>query len=254
MKKYIFLLFLILFTSTIDAQRDSGLVNKPVETVSPLENKKEATFLDYIQISNMLFGGLITGLIAFLIQKVVVQGKINNDIEKHSHRIEKKFDEEKKRLEVQFQNSINLRKEKIESWIQAHDRENELIENCKLLLVGQKNQHNVRKLLLQMGFRDENILSEDDVQTGVNYQIIFINNETAEIQFDKTLLGWVNNMPSTTLAFYYDKTRTKHFPTKDLAPALQAKVNFVNAPAQIFGNLMNTIKYRERLEKYSWLK
>ncbi|MEM1121430.1 MAG: NARF domain-containing protein [Bacteroidota bacterium] len=253
MKSSYFWIMLLIFYANLGSTQDSSMIGSNAQQPIPVQVEKaqevEAELLDYLQIGNLIFGGLVGGLMAFLIQKVVIQGKINNDIEAHSLAIEKNFAEEKKKLDEQFKSSINLRKEKIEGWIQDHDWEKDLIDHCVILLVGQKDHRNVRKLLTQMGFRDKNIIDEKEATQGKAYEILFINNEDAHIRVDATLLKWVEEMPSKTLAFYYDKTRSKHYPTNDLSPALQNKLNFVNAPAQIFGNLMNTIKYRDRLVK-----
>ena len=46
--------------------------------------------------------------------------------------------------------------------------------------------------------------------------------------------------------FYFNETRVI-FPTDRLQYDLQKRINFATNPAQIYGNLLNTLKYQDRI-------
>ena len=56
----------------------------------------------------------------------------------------------------------------------------------------------------------------------------------------------VKAMPSTAAAFYYNTTR-KFFPIHQIAAEDQDRVNFATNPAQLYGNLVNTLAYQDKL-------
>lgn len=209
----------------------------------------------FLQIGNIAIGAILGSIITFIITQVLIKGKIENSLEALKNEMQRGFDEKKKELDTVFQNSINQRKEKIEGWIKNHDKEDDLISKSTILLVGQEDMSNVRDILTKIGFSDKNIIEKNQMEKNKNYSfdILFINNETAEIKDSETLKGFLDLLPKETLVFYYNKTRTVHFPVDKLEPFLQKKVNFVNSPAQIFGNLLNTLKFRKRLIEYGGL-
>jgi hypothetical protein len=183
---------------------------------------------------------------------------IRNQVERAELKITAEFEEKRKELDNKFDKSINLRKEKIEGWISDHDLEDRLINACRILLVGQREHDNVVKVLQNAGFRDKNIYikleDEESESSPTEYEILFINNELGGINDKKTLLEFVQNKScKQALVFYYNETRV-YFPTDDLTDDLKDKVNFANSPAQIFGNILNTIKYRKRLIRFGHLK
>lgn len=219
------------------AQDTSSAIVNVLPTV-PAEQLDESFF----QIGVFSLGGILGSIVTFILT-VIFKGNIDNKIEKKSNEIEKSFNAKSQALEDVFKQTVNDNKARIENWINTHKTEDRLINTYKIALCGETDNDEAEKLLCKVGFLEKNILKHGETE----YDILFINNQEGSLD-EETLLKLVENMNNDAVAFYYSNKLGLHYPIQKLYPKeKRILVNFANSSAQVYGNLLNSMKFRERL-------
>ncbi|MEM8527886.1 MAG: NARF domain-containing protein [Bacteroidota bacterium] len=235
-------IFLFLLTTSLTAQDTTQLTQTSTEAI-----QKTDGFFEWGNFSlGAILGGVLGGILSFILTSIFFKGNIDNKVESKKLEVEETFKTKAKDLEQQFSQIVNAKKESIEKWVRDHNKEDQLIKHCRIAICGESDTSIAEGLLAKIGFQADNIVTD----LNLPYEILFINN--LEGSLDKEiLLQYVKTMNPNALAFHYTNNRRAHYPTDELMPkTLQTRVNFANSSAQLFGNLLNSIKFRERLKEY----
>jgi len=149
--------------------------------------------------------------------------------------------------------------------IRKEDKEQQFLSNKKIKIYGEEDE-TVSLILNKMGFNMNNIKKEDSFKDGEAYAILFINNANGEVLEEtfvdgrkipnheqlKELEQLINAQADTVCIFYYcgrnirlavEKMNLRN--NKELL----ARINFATNPAQIYGNLLNSLKYQHKISQ-----
>ena len=217
------------------------------EAINALE--EENPFLhwqDYIGIGFIV--SAIVGLIGYYF-KTTIEAAKNTAISNLQVRIDK--------FAQSAEGNIQLTEEKIITAINGNealfnkirdlaDLEEMLIKTKKIRIVGE-TPDTLITLLTQVGFQRKNLFTTADEEIN-DFDIYFINNETATLNLSDEL-PHVVELPKKVHVFYFSSKHGAFFPTDKLPYEDRHRVNFATNPAQIYGNLINTLKYQHRLSK-----
>jgi len=254
MKKYVFILGLMIVASLLKAQshQDSLLhlmqqFAQQQEAINALEVEKPFLhWQDYIGIGFII--SAIVGLIGYYF-KTTIEAAKNTAISNLQVRIDE--------FERSAKGNIQLTEEKIIAAINGNevlfnkirdlaDLEEMLIKTKKIKIIGE-TPDNLISLLTQVGFLRKNLFTNADEEVK-DFDVYFINNETGTLNLiDES--SRVTELSKKVHVFYFSSKRGELFPTEKLPYEERHRVNFATNPAQIYGNLINTLKYQHRLSK-----
>lgn len=201
---------------------------------------------DYLGIGVVV--SAVAGLIGFLFKQSIEAAK-NAAISKLQGRLDE--------FERSARGNIQISEEKIITAIngneallnkirEAADLEELLIKVKRIKIVGEIPD-TVLSTLTKVGFLRKNLIIEaDDEQQP--FDVLFFNNENGTINLDEAVQT-VKALPENVHVFYYSSKHGVFFPTGQLDYEDRHRVNFATNPAQIYGNLINTLKYQHRLLK-----
>lgn len=153
--------------------------------------------------------------------------------------------------------------------IKKYDDEKRLFSEKVILVWGEEDYSEIEKVLDNVEFNMDNLKSYDEIRGGEPYHLLLINNTTGKVlpqnnnnnnnqaEKDKYTEAWnelksiAENQASSVCIFYYCST-TINFPIWEIKDkTLQARINFATNPSQIYGNLLNSLKYQDHLEDKS---
>lgn len=129
---------------------------------------------------------------------------------------------------------------------EAADLEELLIKTKRIKLIGEIPD-TILSILTNVGFMRKNLITEADDENS-DYDVHFINNENGTVNLEEAVQA-VKGLPDYVHVFYYSSKHGLFFPTGQLPYEARHRVNFATNPAQIYGNLVNTLKYQHRLSK-----
>jgi len=226
------IIFLGLFQNVLLAQNTDSLqiieLQKQVAELKQSSGKIDMS--SYLTLAGIV--ATLTGLIGYLFKK-----SIESKISSTSSKLEKEFDD-------RIVKTINEKKSTIDKTFEQVDLEQKIISTKIIYLYGEDTPV-VKRVLKNIGFDMNNniVTSEKEAQKG--YNLLFINNENGTLDMD-AVLDMVNKLPNEVFTFYYNTNRI-FFPTIKLDKGKEDKVNFVTNASQIYGNLLNTLRYQDKL-------
>lgn len=234
MKKLIFLMLFMFFVSYfLVANNDSLTIVNLQEQVEQLQEKQKGiNWRTVLPLSAfiVLIGGLLYGLSRANVKAI-------------EDRMLKQFET---RLEEQIIKTINDKKMLVDLTIGNTDTEQRLMQTKRIFRIGEADDSLIKRVLKNVSFNLQNYYTnEEEAKDG--YDILLINNANGSQDLNE-LVGKVNLLPDQIAAFYYN-TNQKFFPSKDLEQGKEDKVNFATNASQIYGNLLNTLKYQDKMEK-----
>ncbi len=184
--------------------------------------------------------------------------------------------EKRAKLEVddKIGDAIRGRSEAIRNMLNSYDKESFLRQNKRIYIAGGTGKEKVRDILIENGINSENVYLDEDTAKRNKYDILFLNNLNGELlpakpQMDKNgqkydeakyneemrkhneafqaILKMVQAEKQSVCFFYYNETNVI-FPIWEIRDYdLKKRINFTTNPAQIYGNLLNTLKYQDRI-------
>lgn len=174
--------------------------------------------------------------------------------------------------------AIRGRSEVVRKLLRDYDQET-FLRNKKLIFINGPNSsvnQTLRDLLIENGFCAENILLDEQAAQKSGYDLLLINNTNGEVfpalptkdkettpekekeynsQLEKHNIEWeklfekIKTEKPTVCVFYYSE-KNINFPLQKITDYnLKKRINFATNPAQIYGNLINSLKYQHRLSK-----
>ncbi len=159
------------------------------------------------------------------------------------------YEEKVRELEERIQTSFNEKQQIIDKTFEDTTTEVLLWKNKKIKVFGEEDTTILKQVLKRAKFNiNEHLIEQDD--TDSNYDVLFINNVNGEVDLDEAL-EVVKNLPPHVLTFYYTSRYEPqyNFQTRKLDITQYDKVNFAKSAAQIYGNLLNTLKYQDKIAK-----
>jgi hypothetical protein len=150
----------------------------------------------------------------------------------------------KTKLNQKFDNIIDQQEGNILEVIDKQDVEKQILKAKKILVLTAKNGDDtfVRKFFKTMGFQIDNVNYEkvDSYKVYDGYDLIFANNE--DTFFDEELIQeYFEKSKAGVVLFFFGKSFTK-------GQNVTTRMSFANSRTQIYGNLLNLLKYQEVLK------
>lgn len=130
---------------------------------------------------------------------------------------------------------------------EAVDLEAALMKTKRIRVVGELPD-SVLQILTQVQFPRKNLITDSDEDANGPFDLYFINNENGTQNLDE-FVEQVKALPNQVHVFYYSTKHGTFFPTGKLPYADRHRVNFATNPAQMYGNLINSLKYQHRSSK-----
>lgn len=230
------LLIVFLLTSIIVlANPDTSKVTESLTVETKKENSKIPDYAIYTVIT---FIGIAIGgaWIKYLFDRTVKQ--IESDYTE-------KMKEKLKDIDSQIAKAFNDKQENVDMLLEKADHEKMLLKTKEILIWGETDNTIIKRVLRNIGFNITDNLFEEETD-GIRYDLLFINNEGGSLEMVK-VLNKIKSLSNKQVAFYYNLNNIRLDTTK--LKGLEDKVNFVNSAAQIYGNLLNTLKYQDKISK-----
>lgn len=231
MKKLLLIFALNILCVMVFHAQDFDPIKSLDTRVSQLESDKKWL------LAGVAFLTIIWGLIVFWTKKLT-----DRTIKNAEEDFRKKTEEKLAAIEKEIVKAINDKREIIDRAMEASDKEGRLLASKRVYLWGESDYEIIKKVLKNARFNvsEHFFTTEEEAKEG--YDILIVNNQKGTLDM-KEVLKKVNALPDKTCALYYNTTRV-NFPSDDLIEAKQDKVNFANGAAQIYGNLLNLMKYQ----------
>ena len=161
--------------------------------------------------------------------------------------------------------------------IEKHDDEKHLFAYKKIAIWGEQDDGVIKNVLGNIKFTSANIRSYQDYKKGEVYHVLIINNTQGEALIKKPSRGNNSDIEfEEKLESYHQKLKTIKELIVQQAPhvcifyfslagvifpiweynsniQLQARIGFATTPAQIYGNLLNILKYQDHLQNSTTL-
>lgn len=148
-----------------------------------------------------------------------------------------------KKLNEKFDNIITNKEGSLLRLIDAHSKDNQLINTKKLLVISSKDADDIfiRQFLRKMGFPINNVKFDkkdnSEIKDINQYDLIFINNEMDNLEME-IIMEIFKKTHEKTVFFYFGNQFARGTPFAN-------RMNLANSRTQIAGNLMNLLKYHE---------
>lgn len=157
--------------------------------------------------------------------------------------------EKKAKMEVddKLREIIQGRSSALRKLLHEYDYEGNLCANKKIFFLGEDDP-NVTDILDEYGL---NIMEKKEDHTKCEYDILFINNSQGKYMEkgkESDVIMKVKSLPHNICVFYYNETNIK-FPVEQLDSKFKRRINYANSLSQIYGNLLNTLKYQDKISK-----
>lgn len=170
---------------------------------------------------------------------------------------------------------VGAREHSIIQLIESHDDEKQLFKQKVISVFGEDNDDDLRNVLRTVDFDMANYHRSGDIKQGQKYHLLIINNVSGTIlpkpplktenentpeEEEKYLKAqndydskWdslqliLNEQAEDVCILYYCK-KFVPLPIQKLTNSnLQSRINFATNPAQIYGNVLNSLKYQQHL-------
>lgn len=166
-------------------------------------------------------------------------------IKKNAVEVAEKITKEK--IEEQYEKVLNENKATLLAIMSEQNEEMQLRQNKKILVLSAENGSDdfLKGFFTGMGFDKRNVVfrkvSQYQPENG-HYDVIFANNETDDLSFGIINQYFDSSEENITALFYFNTTRKNYINSK-----VAERLNFANGRTQIYGNLINLLKYQDKL-------
>ncbi len=210
--------------NTIDQKFDIKSREIDLEVKENIQNLNDEQ--SYLKTIVKIFGsftivGIILGIINFFIR---------------AHKIAERT------VEKKFEKLFDDDKDKLISLINAHDEEFQLKQKKSILVVSGKDSNDdfLKKFFDKMGFK-KTTFKKMDVFTKVKGEnLIFFNNEDDELP-KPLMTDYATKAQKSAIRFYFGSVPLR-------GPEFKENFAFANSRVQLYGNIINALKYQNLLE------
>ncbi|KGE86294.1 MAG: NARF domain-containing protein [Phaeodactylibacter xiamenensis] len=246
----------ILDSKSISAQKLDYQFKRVEQKIASVESKLKKEYNQFIVLG---IPATLIGLIAFFIS---VYRYVANQA--------------KEAVNKNIAEIVKDREHSIINLIESYDDEKQLFKQKVISVYGEDDDNDLRNVLRTVGFDMGNYHRSQDIKQGQKYDLLIINNVNGKIlskhpqkpkdensseeeekhyqkqkndydsKWDK-LQRVLNEQAEDVCILYYCK-KFVPLPTQNLTDSnLQSRINFATNPAQIYGNVLNSLKYQHHL-------
>jgi hypothetical protein len=155
----------------------------------------------------------------------------------------RKYADEK--IKITFNNIIEERENHIIEIMQQYSDEINILQTKKIVVLSSTEGEDdfLGTFFKSFGFNKKNIsfLKVDAYQAIKDYDLLFANNETDDLSKD-LIDEFFNNSANNSVLFYFNTTHNNYINEK-----ISDKLSFANTRTQIYGNLINLLKFQKVL-------
>ena len=242
MKREIILIAFLLNSAIVIANPDTSKVNESPVVESKKENSKIPDYLIYTVIT--FIGVTLGGVwVKYVFERTVKQVEADYT---------EKMKEKLKDVNSQIAKAFNDKQENVDKILEKADNEKILLKTKKILIWGEADNTIIKRVLRNIGFNITDNLFEEE-KDGLQYDILIINNKSGTLVKDKDtsklLLKAKDHLSNEKICIFYYNSTLSHFPIGEIDESMQDRINFATNAAQIYGNLLNTLKYQDKISK-----
>lgn len=165
--------------------------------------------------------------------------------ESYRKKLENKVKEFEDTLTVRLSKVVNENESIVQSILDKANIEKQLFDSKKILIWGETDSTFIESALKKIKFNHKNI-TKDETQ---DFDILFINNLKGTLDKQEMIEKAKECLSNEKVCLFYYNTSNVFFPNRDLAESTQDRINFATNAAQIYGNLLNTLKYQDKISK-----
>ncbi len=145
------------------------------------------------------------------------------------------------KIEEKYEQLFSADKDRLIEIINNQNEEHKFRDNKKILVLSTPNGDSsfLRKLFKEFKFQKVDFKSVEKHENLGKYDLIFINNENGDFQFE-LIDSFFENSSKNTVLFYFNTTKRFYNNAK-----ISNRLNFANSKTQIYGNLINLLKYQK---------
>jgi len=144
------------------------------------------------------------------------------------------------KIEEQYEQLFNEDKNRLIEIIDNQNEEHDIKNNRKILVLSTPKEDKtfLKKFFREFKFQKVDFKSVENDENIGKYDLIFINDENGDFQFE-FIDSFFENSPKDTVLFYFNTTKKFYNNAK-----VSDRLNFANSKTQIYGNLINLLKYQ----------
>lgn len=165
--------------------------------------------------------------------------------ESYKKKLETKVAEFDQKLTTRLTEIFNENESVVNSILDKANVEKQLFDNKKILIWGEEDATFIESALRKIKFNHKNI-TKDETQ---DFDVLFINNLKGSLDKKDMIDKAKACLENDNICLFYYNASGIFFPNKDLDESTQDRINFATNAAQIYGNLLNTLKYQDKISK-----
>jgi len=147
------------------------------------------------------------------------------------------------KINEKFNNIISEKESNIIEIVESYDIEKKILntKTAVVLTANNEDEDFIKNFFNKVGFKRDNITFKKvgNYESLEEFDLIFVNND--KDKFEMSLIDdYFNNSSNNTVLFYYNTTRKVYN-----NPSVSDRLSFANSPTQIYGNLINLMKYQQ---------
>ncbi len=214
-------------TSVSESEFDGKFANKAGELDNKLESMRLAFQEEFFWAKAFAVVG-IGGILGIVVMFISLMRRAPAIAEKKLH---EKFDE-----------LLQSKKEQLIELIREQDDERRMKAQRRLLVLYAPGADCdfLNRFFAEMDFRQVGYKTIDDYEPRADYDLIFFHNDNGDLDKAK-IVETANRTPSRAVCFYFGPGRV------DTPGDLDRRFAFANARTQLYGNLMNALRYQKLL-------
>ncbi|MBK8652904.1 MAG: hypothetical protein IPN20_03020 [Haliscomenobacter sp.] len=179
----------------------------------------------------------------------------------------------KHEVDQQLRDILRGRSEVVRRLLEENDRESTLLKEKRICITGAAGNTEIRDMLLEYGIPAEHLEVAAYPGVGVqHFDVLLVNNKKGDIltnsppkeeketeegqkkeaKHEETwtaLYALIGKAPAASVVFYYCENGV-NLPMGRIPDfSLKKRINFATNPAQVFGNLLSSLKYQDRISR-----
>jgi hypothetical protein len=163
----------------------------------------------------------------------------------YKKKLENKVKEFEDNITMRFSKVVNENEDIVQTILDKANIEKQLFDKKKILIWGETDSSFIEGALKKIKFNHKNI-TKDATQ---DFDVLFINNLTGSLVDADMIVKAKGCLSNEKICLFYYNTTRKNFPNDKLDESMQDRINFATNAAQIYGNLLNTLKYQDKICK-----
>lgn len=165
--------------------------------------------------------------------------------ESYKKKLENKVKEFEDTVTTRLSKVVNENENIVQSILDKANIEKQLFDTKKILIWGEPDSSFIESALKKIKFNHKNI-TKDETK---DFDVLFINNLKGSLVKQDMIDKAKKCLSNDKICLFYYNTSRINFPNELLDDSIQDRINFATNAAQIYGNLLNTLKYQDKISK-----